>query len=542
MRLTIRNKLFGLSILGIFLAVAIGATGHWGVRKVDTSNREILTTAAANRNHIEGALMHDALKSDVYAALLANTTAEQQKARQDLADHSAAFRKRLEANKALPLTGDVKKALEEIGPSLEEYIASAEIMSELAIKDRKMAREQLSEFLKVFDQLQARQAQVSDLIERSARESQAAAGQTSTTSQTAIQIICIVTLVVLAVSSFLIIRSITQPLEECVGLMDQIAQGDLTKRLQVNRTDELGNLARAVNQMQDSLRVTIESVSATAERVATGSEEISSSATQQAQGAETQKDQAHQVATAMQEMAATVLQVTENSNKAAGAAQKAADTARDGGKIVEQTLLKMRAISNSVGETARKVQDLGESSNQIGEIIGVIDDIADQTNLLALNAAIEAARAGEQGRGFAVVADEVRKLAERTSKATKEIAQMIKSIQLETRSAVEAMQAGTRQVNEGVETTTAAGQSLAEIIRMAEQVGEMVTQIATASTQQSSAAEEVNESVEQIAKITLEATSGAKQSAKACQELSGLALDLQNLVGKFKVSDNGNQG
>ncbi|MGH9591767.1 MAG: methyl-accepting chemotaxis protein, partial [Bryobacteraceae bacterium] len=224
---------------------------------------------------------------------------------------------------------------------------------------------------------------------------------------------------------------------------------------------------------------------------------------------------------------------------AADASRKGAETAREGGRIVEETLSKMRSIANSVGETATKVQELGKSSDQIGEIIGVIDDIADQTNLLALNAAIEAARAGEQGRGFAVVADEVRKLAERTSKATKEIASMIKNIQAETKVAVSAMQDGTNQVEMGVESTTQAGSSLHDIIRVSEQVGDMITHIATAATQQSSATEQVNANVEQIAKITQETAAGAQESAKAVHDLSNLALDLQNMVSKFKISANG---
>ena len=322
-----------------------------------------------------------------------------------------------------------------------------------------------------------------------------------------------------------------------------ISAGDLTgEPLPSMGNDELGDLTAGINQMQASLRSILESVVSTTERVASASEEISSNATEQAHGSEMQRDQAHQVATAMQEMSSTVQQVSENSNQAADAARQAADTARNGGKIVEETLEKMRAIADTVTDTARKVQELGKSSNQIGEIISVIDDIADQTNLLALNAAIEAARAGEQGRGFAVVADEVRKLAERTTQATKEITQMIKSIQAETQSPVDAMFAGTRQVESGVATTAQAGASLSEIIEMAERVGEMITHIATAATQQAGATEEVNSSIDQISKITQEAASGAHQSAKACQELSGLALDLQNLVSQFKIAHHGNGG
>ena len=333
-------------------------------------------------------------------------------------------------------------------------------------------------------------------------------------------------------------RSMSRAVGGALDRADAIASGDLTGTdILISSNDELGDLASAINKMQANLRETIVSVSTSAERIATAGEEISASATQQAQGAETQKDQTHQVATAMQEMSSTVQQVSENSNKAAEASRKAADTARQGGAIVDDTLVKMRAIADSVGQTARKVQELGKSSDQIGQIIGVIDDIADQTNLLALNAAIEAARAGEQGRGFAVVADEVRKLAERTSKATKEITQMIQSIQTETKSAVEAMQAGTKQVEQGVESTTLAGSSLHDIIQMSVNVGDMVMQIATAATEQASATEEINSNIEQIAKITQETAVGANQSAKAVHELSSLATELQSLVSHFNVGN-----
>lgn len=322
-----------------------------------------------------------------------------------------------------------------------------------------------------------------------------------------------------------------------------IARGDLTgEPLKAEWDDEIGDLILALNQMQQGLREIIYSMAATAEHVASASEQISTTATQMAQGAEVQRDEASQVATAMQEMSSTVLQVSENSNKAAEAARQAAETARQGGKVVQGTLAKMQAISESVSGTSKKILELGKSSDQIGRIIGVIDDIADQTNLLALNAAIEAARAGEQGRGFAVVADEVRKLAERTSTATKEIARMIENIQGESKSAVEAMDRETRHANEGVATTTEAGASLDEIIRMAEHVGEMIVHIATASTQQSSTTEQVSGSMEQIANLVKESAVGAQQSAKACHELSGLALDLQETVSRFKVAGNGKPG
>ena len=327
------------------------------------------------------------------------------------------------------------------------------------------------------------------------------------------------------------------PLRAVVGRAEAIANGDLTGSELVTRSkDELASLTAAINKMQRSLAEMLQSVASNAEQVASASEEISANATQSANSAETQKDQVNQIATAMQQMSATVRDVSGNSSRAADLARQASQTAREGGGIVEHTLSCMQALAAFVHESSAKVQELGSRSDQIGKIIGVIHDIADQTNLLALNAAIEAARAGEQGRGFAVVADEVRKLAERTSKATKEIADMIQAIQAETRIAVEKMQSGTVQVEKGVETTNRAGESLKQIIGQAQHVGDMVAQIATAVTEQSSATEQVNASMEQISKLVAESSNGAQQSADACGQLSRSALDMQEVVSHFKLA------
>jgi methyl-accepting chemotaxis protein len=332
-------------------------------------------------------------------------------------------------------------------------------------------------------------------------------------------------------------RRFSLAVEMLLERADAISRGDLTGAdIAVKSSDELGRLTVAINRMKQSLRAMIGSAARSAAQMAQACEEISASASQQAQGASVQRDQTSQVSAAMQEMSATVEEVSLSSVRAADAARAAAETAREGGKIVADYLIKMRTIEGSMSAAANQVRQLGERSEQIGEIVGVINDIAGQTNLLALNAAIEAARAGDQGRGFAVVADEVRKLAERTSKATKEIAEMIGHVQTETRNAVQAMEGGLSNVNLGVEGATMAGQSLERIIEMAGQVGEMTTQIATAATQQSAATEQISQALEQIARITGESASGSHQSARACQDLSILALDMQKLVGEFRAA------
>src|SRR5258708_31694413 len=280
----------------------------------------------------------------------------------------------------------------------------------------------------------------------------------------------------------------------------------------------------------------IASVGQPRDRWATATDRVSSSTSQAAQSAETQRDRAHQVAVAMQQTPTAVEQVAGNSQTAADASQRAAQAARQGGIVADQALATMRSIAGATECAASRIAELGKNSEHIGRIIAVINDIAEQTNLLALNAAIEAARAGAQGRGFAVVADEVRKLAERTTKATKEIAEMVRTIQAETKSAVEAMRAGTHDVEIGVGKTTESGAALNQIIQLAKQVGEMTTQIAAAAQQQSAATGQISQSLEQIAQITGDSAMGSQQSARACHDLSNLALDMQKLVGEFQAA------
>jgi methyl-accepting chemotaxis protein len=343
-------------------------------------------------------------------------------------------------------------------------------------------------------------------------------------------------------AALVISRQIAIPLDQLAGRLRDIAEGegDLTKRLEISGTDEVGRAGSAFNLFMDKLHDIMRQVASSTHQLAGATEEISASAMQMAKHAGTQQSQTSRIATSMQEMASTVSQVSENCRLAAENARHAASAARDGGKAVERTVETMGGLAGSVQSIARRIGELGTKSNQIGKIVGVIDDIADQTNLLALNAAIEAARAGEQGRGFAVVADEVRKLAERTTKATKEIAEMIAVVQQETRGAVEAMDQGTIQVQQGVDATHEAGSKLQTIIDAVEQGASMITQIAEAATEQASATEHVNASVSEISDLTQQSASSSGETAKACQSLSILAVDLRNLVGKFKLEPDSN--
>lgn len=347
----------------------------------------------------------------------------------------------------------------------------------------------------------------------------------------------LICLVALFLVSNRVSQSIARRLCEVIGRMQDMAQGegDLTQRISVDSNDEISELGRGFNTFMDKLEALMARVAENTNRLATLSQEVSTASRTQAKGVEAQRDQTNQVASAMQEMSITVQQISEHSNAAATASHNAVKAARQGGSVVEKTLTGMRAISGSVGTAAEKVQGLGRKTEQIGVISGVINEIADQTNLLALNAAIEAARAGESGRGFGVVAGEVRNLAERSSAAAKQITEMIREIQSETIEVVSSIQAGTKHAEDGVESTNQAGRSLEEIIRTSDDAGHMVSQIATAATQQAATTEEINRNIDTIARIFSESTETALQSSSAIDEISTLASDLRGLVAQFKV-------
>ncbi|WP_447977019.1 methyl-accepting chemotaxis protein [Candidatus Nitrospira bockiana] len=331
---------------------------------------------------------------------------------------------------------------------------------------------------------------------------------------------------------------VVRPLVAMTHISRDIAEGegDLTKRVPVNGKDEIAELGKWFNVFIEKLQGMIAKVAHVTDKVASASVELSATAEQMSKGAEGLTTRTAQTATAVEEMNATVAEVAQNSGKAAGMAQETALTAKGGRDVVTETITGMQHISDAVTQSASIIAALGKSSDQIGEIVRVIEDIADQTNLLALNAAIEAARAGEQGRGFAVVADEVRKLAERTTKATKEIGDMIRQIQHDTKGAVASMEEGTQKVASGVTLVNKTGEALAKIAEMVTQTSDMIRQIAVAAEEQSVATQHIASDLENVAKVSRESAGGATESAKASHDLSLLANELQSIVGSFKIS------
>lgn len=321
---------------------------------------------------------------------------------------------------------------------------------------------------------------------------------------------------------------------EILNKMEKFAGGDLTVKLDVSSDDEIGRLFRGFNNSVKRIAQMFVYINRAVESTIMSSSKIGISTDHISRSSHEETAQISDIASAVEEMTSTIHETSKNSQSAADSAVNAGKIAEDGGKIVNDTINGINRISDVVNNAAALVQELGKNSTQIGEIIEVIDDIANQTNLLALNAAIEAARAGEQGKGFAVVADEVRLLAERTSKATGEISGTIIKIQKMTEEAVHSIVAGTGEVKDGIQLASKAGGVLHKIISSSTQVVDTINQVAAASEEQSTAAGEISKSITQISHHVEETDRGIAEIVNETEELSRLTNELKELLSQFR--------
>lgn len=329
--------------------------------------------------------------------------------------------------------------------------------------------------------------------------------------------------------------AVIKPVEEGSEVLEIMADGDFSQRVTGNYKGDHQIIAKSINKLGASLNELIGQVKEAVNATASSSSEISSSAEQMAAGAQEQSSQAAEVAGSVEQMAKTIMETTASASKAADSAKEANGQANDGVKKVSNSKEGMNEIFESSNVTANIITSLANKTDQIGEIARVIDEIADQTNLLALNAAIEAARAGEQGRGFAVVADEVRKLAERTTKATKEIAETIKSIQIEAKEADGSMTKANESVQKGMLLTEEIAVVLNDILESTNNAASEIGQVAAASEEQSTAAESISRNVEGINNVSHESAAGTQQIARAAEDLNRLTNNLQVLTDRFKI-------
>jgi methyl-accepting chemotaxis protein len=377
-----------------------------------------------------------------------------------------------------------------------------------------------------------------ELIKYQQEEMNAAGARGDASYRSTFALLAIIGIVVVGAAigmTYLLRRGIVQGVEKGINITEMLAAGRLNFEIEVDAKDELGAQAAAMKTVVEKWRGIIRSIQQTSDSVAAAGTQLSASAEQMSKGAGQQAERAHQVATASEEMSQTVEDIARNASSIATTAAQAAGSAKDGGKTVEAAVKEVREIADRVDESASHITSLAALSKKIGDIIGIINEIADQTNLLALNAAIEAARAGEHGRGFAVVADEVRKLAERTTGATSEVSNIIREIQDKVGSAVSSIEQVSSKVDRGVDLSSKAGEELGTIVKGVEELQTMVQQIATAIEEMSATSDQISKDIESISGISGETSRASDEVLNASGELSRLGSGLQGIARQFEV-------
>jgi methyl-accepting chemotaxis protein len=384
----------------------------------------------------------------------------------------------------------------------------------------------------------ARQALLNRMAheEKSAGRSFAEASQANAAAKILMLTVLGVGLVLSGWASWGVIRSITRPLGLIQNVIGEVEKNsDFTRRVAVQGSDEVGKTAASFNELMGTLQGMLRQVLDNVESVSAAARTLASSSSQVAAGSNEQSEAASSMAATVEQVTVSIGHVSGSAREAQEISRKSGEFSSQGGAVIHDAATEMMQIAGTVRETSATIESLGQQSDRISSIVQVIKDVAEQTNLLALNAAIEAARAGEQGRGFAVVADEVRKLAERTTKATEEITRMIGTIQGSARSAVISMGSAVTRVDSGVALARQAGEAINRIREGADQVIGVVNDISSALTEQSSASNDIAAHVEKVAQMSEENSAAAGESAAAASHLEHLASDMRAVVGRFRI-------
>jgi methyl-accepting chemotaxis protein len=535
--MNIRQKMIACGAISVVAAALLGGVGYWGQMRLAEVLASSELSISALRNHLEGDMMHDALRADVLAAFYAppGDPAAAEQVRADLREHSQWFQRTMAANAALPLSEDIRQAIGQSQPALNAYIAQAERIVGLALGDPQTARAEMPAFEQSFAELEEKNEALSELIEQHAAQvradSQAATRSAAWLLVGGILLVCLL----LALLTGHLMKAVLRPLGKTIAVARAIAQGNLRSIIQIDSDDEAGQLQRSLAEMQNNLRQMIETIRRDSEQLQSTAQHLSGTSQSIVHSAREESDNATSMAAAMEQMIHNIAQIADHARNAQAISSQSEELASSGGQVILGVVDGMSRIAEAVNESSSTITALGQSSEEIHSIIQVINSIAEQTNLLALNAAIEAARAGEAGRGFAVVADEVRNLAARTAQSTREISGMIERIRNTTAQAVSSMQAGVIRVNDGVGLARQAGESISEIRGGAQRAAEVVEEISHTIGEQSKASSEVAQRVEQIARMSQQNSQTVDELAAAAQRLDSVARSMQGSVLQFQT-------
>jgi methyl-accepting chemotaxis protein len=470
--------------------------------------------------------------------VMINREPEQQpEANQRFVEWTDKLQKAKQSYAALPAGTEERNLYNEFSGSLERYLSEQNQLLELSRQNKvDDIRNLINNQMKLESEAMGRQLQGLVTINRNgATGASKIAGQQYDTANIAVIVMALLAAVMTVILALLLTRSIVTPLTRALRAAEEIAGGDLTKPIQVDGKDEPARLLGALVVMQQNLRKTIEQISGSATQLASAAEELTAVTDEASRGLQQQNHEIEQAATAVNEMTAAVEEVARNAVSTSEASQQSNHTAKEGRDRVVETVSAIQAMTQDVQTTSQLVEGLAEQGRDIGKVLDVIRSIAEQTNLLALNAAIEAARAGEAGRGFAVVADEVRALAHRTAQSTSEIEQMVAGIQNGTGQAVQSMQLNTQRTQNTLDLARAAGIALEQITGAISQINERNLVIASASEEQAQVSREVDRNLVNIRDLATQSAAGAHQTSAASNELSRLAVDLNGMVSRFVI-------
>ena len=509
---SIRQQLMALVLVGVGLVIAVGGIGHHTGSQLIASGHDISRTGTALKHQLEADMMHDALRGDVLAALLASTTpdAEKRKAIEaDVKDHGETLRKAIDELEALALDADVIAEVGKIKPVLTAYVGSANEFVALAFTDRAAIEAKRPDFDRAFATLETEMGALSELIDSHAKKAEADADARGAQAGLTVLIATLFGGAVLLGLGWSLSARISRPIAHAVKVTEAITAGDLATPVQREGSGETARLLASLQAMQGSLTRVVGAVRSNARNVAGASAEISQGNHDLSARTEQQAASLEQTAASMEELGSTVRLNADNAKQANQLALGASTVASKGGEVVSQVVDTMKGIN--------------DSSKKIADIISVIDGIAFQTNILALNAAVEAARAGEQGRGFAVVAGEVRNLAQRSADAAKEIKGLINS--------------SVQRVEQGTQLVDQAGVTMQEIVTSIRRVADIMGEISSASVEQSEGVAQVGQAVTQMDQATQHNAALVQNSATAADKLRAQAAELVEAVAVFRLGN-----
>nr|WP_249582285.1 methyl-accepting chemotaxis protein [Pseudomonas viridiflava] len=536
------TKLLSAFIICALITLAVGGLGMTGVNRLGNALEQTFSNNLVSVGNTNETLTSmTAHNRGLYRLLDAQdggvSETDKERVRQALADDLARAQKVFAAYRATPLEDDERAAGDQLEQMLPAYIAgSQQVIEMMRAGDLQNARTRLNDLsTEGFVKIRAYLRTIIDSNNRQIKEGAVAAAELRNKSVTMLEVGVVIAFIVAILLGIFITRMITRPLAVAVVSAQRIAGGDLTQPIVSTTSDEAGLLLDALSNMQDGLKGTIQQIASASDQLASAAEELSAVTNESTRGLTRQNDEIQQAATAVNQMTAAVEEVARNAVSTSEASKTATEDAVDGRGQVDHTVKGITTMVHEITESTEAVSELAGHVREISKVLDVIRSIAEQTNLLALNAAIEAARAGEQGRGFAVVADEVRALAHRTQASTVEIEGMISTVQSGADGAVAAMGKSLSLATHTQEQALRAGSALEKITQGVATINERNLVIASASEEQAQVAREVDRNLLNIQDLSTQSAAGADQTNASSQELSRLATSFNGMVAKFKL-------